>query len=186
METFARPKKLVPNPHYRDQRKKSLSGLSNGMIDRPIVELIHAINRLPHCFTLQCCYGHFLYKGQPDPDNLDPLPVSGVSALVEYRIAYIALCIENSPMGEQLLEELEKIPAIDPDNVQFCSAIWFWERQVNSYALQVEPDRFKHEDKAMIEYGEAKKIEKIRVVFFDAIRQLIQGQHDLLRSGQAC
>lgn len=31
------------------------------------------------------------------------------------------------------------ITAIEPDYLQFGSADWFWERWLNSYALQVEP-----------------------------------------------
>jgi tRNA(Phe) wybutosine-synthesizing methylase Tyw3 len=61
LETFTEPKELAENPHYQDQRRKSLAGLSDGMIDVPIIELINAFNKLPYCFTLQSCYGHFIY-----------------------------------------------------------------------------------------------------------------------------
>ncbi len=37
--------------------------------------------------------------------------------------------------------DLRQIPAIDPEYIQFGCAEWFWEAQVNSYALQVEPMR---------------------------------------------
>lgn len=172
METFTEFKELVENPHYRDERLKSLAGLNERMIDKPIIELINALNRLPYCFTLQCCYGHFVHSGQNDPHNLKPLPLIDTGR-VEYRIAYVALCIENSDPGRKLLESLRKIVEIDPENIQFCSAEWFWERQVNSYALQVEPDRFKFQDTALLDYHEALQIEKIRNEFFVQLKGLL-------------
>jgi len=175
VETFTKPNELVDNPNYHEQRQQNLAGLTEGMIDAPLRGLIAGFNQLSCCFTLQCCYGHFLYNGQKDPDNLDPLPVTRVVDTVEYRIAYIALCIDNSAPGRRLIEALAKIPSGDPENIQFCCAEWFWERQVNSYALQVEPDRFKHEDKAMLPYGEALKIEEIRNDFFLRLQGVLHG-----------
>jgi len=89
METYTEPKDLVENPQYQDQRRKNLAGLSDDMIDEPIIGLINALNKLPHCYTLQCCYGHFVYNGQKDPHNLGPLPETDTIRKVEYRIAYI-------------------------------------------------------------------------------------------------
>ena len=171
METFSEPKEPVENPLYFAQRRKSLSGLDPSMIDAPIIGLINGFNRLPHCFTLQSCYGHFLYRGQIDPHNLDPLPVSKTLSRVEYRIAYIALCIENSDAGKLLIEALKAITDLDPENFQFCCAEWFWKRQVNSYALQVEPHRFKRQDTAVLDYSEALQIEKTRNAAFDRLRK---------------
>lgn len=185
METFTEPKSLVENPHYRDQRQKSLASLSDGMIDEPIIELINAFNNLPYCFTLQSCYGHFVYSGQNDPQNLESLPLTDTISRVEYRIAYIAFCIENSDRGRKFLEVLKGIPEIDPENIQFGCAGWFWERQVNSYALQVEPDRFKSEDKAIVDYREALRLEKIRNEFFVQLRVILEKQRGkALRSFQ--
>ncbi len=62
---------------------------------------------------------------------------------------------------------------IDSDNIQFCSAEWFWKRQINSYALQVEPDRFKHKDKVTLNYEEAMAIERIKEEFFIRLKELI-------------
>ena len=78
------------------------------MIDEPIIELINAFNKLPFCFTLQSCYGHFVYSGQNDPQNLEPLPLTDTIGVVEYRIAYIAFCIENSDQGRKFLEALRR------------------------------------------------------------------------------
>jgi hypothetical protein len=164
----------VDNPHFQVQREKSLRGLTDEMIDEPIVDLINGFNRLPYCFTLQCCYGHFVYNGQKDDHNLEPLPVNDVVTKVKYRIAYIAFCIENSLFGKRLFELLTNVTAIDPENVQFGCAEWFWGKQVNSYALQVEPDRFKHKDEAMLDHREALHIENMRNVFFQRLYELLE------------
>ena len=49
----------------------------------------------------------------------------------------VSLC--KAAMAKRLFNALKEITIIDPENVQFCCAEWFWKRQVNSYALQVEP-----------------------------------------------
>ena len=162
----------MENPYYQDQRQTSLTNLSDEMIDAPIIDLIKGFNKLSYCFTMQSCYGHFVYDDQKDPYNFEPLPISEIIDRVEYRIAYICLCIENSDSGRGLLKSLNEITAIDPENIQFCCADWFWNKQVNSYALQVQPDRFKHKDSAILDYREALQIEKIRNEFFIQLREL--------------
>jgi hypothetical protein len=174
VETFANPKEFVENPQFRDQKQKMMAGLSDEMLDAPIIELINSFNLLPYCFTLQCCYGHFVHDRQKDPYNLEPLPVTNTIRSVEYRIAYVAFCIENCASGRMFREALSDIRLADPDNIQFCSAEWFWERQVNSYALQVQPDRFKDKDKSILDYREALLIEKVRNVFFVQLQVLLQ------------
>ena len=146
------------------------------MIEAPIIGLVTAFNKLSYCFTMQSCYGHFLYNDHWDPYNLDPLPDTNTIASVEYRIAYIAFCVEDSDSGRRLVEALKELTVIDPENIQFCCAEWFWERQINSYALQVEPDRFKNEDRAILDYAEALKIERIRNEFFIQLKYLLQRQ----------
>ena len=174
METFSDLKDLAENPHYQAQKQRILSDLNDGMIDMPIVDLINGFNKLPFCFTLQSCYGHFVYNGQKDIHKLDPLPSKEIIAKVEYRIAYIAFCIENSAAGRWLFAALKEITGIDPENVQFCCAEWFWKKQINSYALQVEPDRFKRKDTAILEFKEALHIEKIRNTFFSRLYKLLE------------
>ena len=164
---------MVENPHYPEQKKKCLDRLSGEMIDPPILDIIQGFNQLPFCFTLQACYGHFIHDGQKDPHNLDSLPVLSSKTRVEYRIAYIAFCIESSVSGNLFLTRLEELTRIDPQNIQLCCAEWFWQRQVNSFALQVEPDRFKKKDSTILDYPEALVIEKIRAVFFDRLRELL-------------
>ena len=178
MQTYTEPKPLVGNLHYWEQRTKNLSVLGDEMIDTPIVEIINNFNKLTYCFTLQCCYGHFLYPGQEDPKNLESLPITDTISTVEYRIAYIAFCVENNESGKRLLKDMERVTRIDKKNIQFCCADWFWERQVNSYALQVEPDRFKNEDKALLGYEEALHIEKVRNKFFTHLTKISSASRD--------
>ena len=125
METFTEIKGFVHNPHYREQRQKALSRLDRDTIDEPIVELISSFAKLTYCFTLQSCYGHFLHGSQTNSKNVEPLPVPGTIADVEYRIAYIALCIQNDDLGRGLFHDLSEIPLIDPEYIQFGCAEWF-------------------------------------------------------------
>jgi hypothetical protein len=164
----------VDNPLYPVQKREALDGLTDECIDMPIRDLVKGFNRLPYCFTLQCCYGHFVYSGQQDPCDIEPLPTGATIGKVRYRIAYMAFCIENSAEGRSLFESLKAIPAVDPENVQFGCAQWFWNRQVNSYVLQVEPDRFKREDTAIIDFNEALHIETIRNECFSSLVGLIE------------
>ena len=174
METFSAPKELVENPHYSVQREHSLRSLDLEAIDTPIKEIIRSFAKLSYCFTLQCCFGHFLYVGQENPHNLEPLPVLDSFTTIEYRIAYVAICFENSHLGNELLERLGDLPALDPGYIQFGCGEWFWKRQVNSYVLQVEPQRFKQKDTCLVAYKEALHLENIKQSFFLQLEQLIQ------------
>ncbi len=174
METFTTLKPFVDNPFYQKQREKSLGSLDINTIDEPISELIRNFAQLPYCFTLQSCYGHFVCHHQEDPKNLEPLFRSNDLSSVEYRIAYIALCIQNSDRGRQLLQDLKAFPSMDPDYVQFGCAEWFWKEQVNSYALQVEPERHKTKDKVVVSFQEALHIEKVRNKVFSKLIRMIQ------------
>jgi hypothetical protein len=165
---------MVSNPGFAQQKRRTLAGLTDAMIDAPILPVIQGLNRLPGCFTLQCCYGHFLYKGHWDPHNLDALPASGGPEKVEYRIAYVAFCLEDNDRGWALSASLKSLANIDPRNIQYGSAGWFWSRQVNSYALQVEPERFKQRDKAILDFREARYIEQVRNRFFLGLEDLLK------------
>jgi hypothetical protein len=176
LETFTDLKEFVANPNFIEQRQQFLRKFNVDEIDPPITELVKGFARLPHCFTLQSCYGHFLYGGQNDDYNIDALPVTNNLSNVDYRIAYIAFSIENSNSGKTLFEDLRRIPEIDSDYIQFGCAEWFWKRQVNSYALQVEPRRYMEKDQIRIGYQEALHIEKIRNRFFDRLNKLVEKQ----------
>jgi len=142
-------------------------------IDRPIIDVVRAFNRLPHCFTLQSCYGHFLWSPCQGPYNLERLPSEELGGLIEYRIAYLALCLDNSETGRALLRDLKLVVRLDPDCVQFGSADWFWAKQVNSYVLQVEPLRFQDQDHTTLAFQEARHIECVRGRFFEALSTLV-------------
>jgi hypothetical protein len=174
METFGAPKALVANPDFAAQRRRSLVGLTDEMLDAPLRRLIRKLNGLPYCFTLQCCYGHFVHAGQSDPHNLAPLSTAAGLSRVTYRIAYVALCLDASIQGKQLLETLKGLPRLDPSNIQFGSAAWFWRQQVNTYALQVEPERFKFQDQAVLDGPEALKIERLRTLFFERFMDAVE------------
>lgn len=174
LETFTELKELTENPHFHLQRQKNLRQLAKDMLDEPIISHINKFNKLPYCFTLQSCYGHFVYTGQNDPHNTDPLPVKNAISTVAYRIAYIAFCIEDCPPGRELFDTAKEITAIDPEYVQYGCADWFWKKQVNSYVLQVEPDRFRRKDAITIDIEEALHIEKIRNEFFNRIVELLE------------
>jgi hypothetical protein len=105
-------------------------------------------------------YGRLRSSQRETPDN------------TKYKIAYLCLCVESNEAGKGLLEALKDIAAIDPQNIQFFCAEWFWKRQVNSYALQVQPERFKHKDSAILGHEEALQIEKIRNMFFTKLEHL--------------
>lgn len=174
METLTELKDFVSNPGYWQQRQQSLGALDITTIDPPIVDIVRDLGRVSCCFTLQSCFGHFLHAGQDDPRNAERLPLSAGTSDVEYRIAYMALCIEESEPGRALFDDLGRMAAIDPQYIQFGCADWFWERQVNSYVLQVEPARCKAQDRAIITYLEAVQTERVRDRFFAEIRLLVR------------
>ncbi len=152
LETFTKLKGFVDNPLYQEQRKAYLGKLNISTVDTPIVEIIKDFTKLPYCFTLQSCFGHFLHSNQKNSHNIDPLPISDSISSVEYRIVYISLCIENSDLGKALFQGLKEIPRIDSNYIQFGCADWFWQRQVNSYVLQVEPKQQMNKDQAIVDY----------------------------------
>jgi len=172
LETFAKSREFVENAGYARHREHVMSAFDPQSIDAPILDVVLGFAKLPQCFTLQSCYGHFAYARQPDPGNLAALPAEDIGS-VRYRIAYVALCIEHSATGARLREALEGIRAIDTEYVQFGSPSWFWERYGNSYALQVEPKRFMGKDEAVIEHREALHIQRVRDEFFKRLRELV-------------
>ena len=83
METFTKLKELVENRNYQIQRQETLHALTDEMIDVPIINLVNSFNKLPYCFTLQSCYGHFVYNGQKDSRNVEPLPRRDTNSVVQ-------------------------------------------------------------------------------------------------------
>lgn len=184
METFTEFRHLVSNPLYREQRAESLRRLDFNTIDAPIADIIMGLAELTYCFTLQSCYGHFLGTDKSDPKNLEPVANLDKALSIEYRIAYIALCIQNNEVGIRLLQDLEDLTSIDPDYIQFGCAGWFWERQVNSYVLQVEPERYRMRDKAVVSLQEALHIERTRDRFLHELRKMVCERNTQQKGGR--
>ncbi|MBN2415499.1 hypothetical protein JXO52_06640 [bacterium] len=173
METFIPRKNLVISPEFSRQRQNMLRELEKADIDPPISSLIARLNALPCCFTIQCCHGHFV---SPAGDLIQSLATAAdyqQSGEVEYRIAYIACCIENSAGGKILLAALEQVSDLEPQYVQFGSAGWFWDQYPNSYVLQVEPERFACQDTALLSYREACLVEEVRDGVFNRLRDIL-------------
>ena len=173
METFAQTRPFVHNPRYSDDCKQVKAALDLNAVDAPIRAIITAFNKLHYCYTLQCCYGHFLHARQSDPHNMERLPAHDIG-LVHYRIAYLALCLEDSAPGFRLRSLLERVPEIGAGYIQFGSPRWFWEQCPNSYALQVEPVRFCERDAATIEYQEALHVQNVRDRFFERLAEIVR------------
>lgn len=178
METFAPPREFVEHAGYARNRERVMSSLDRADIDSPILDVVEAFARLPYCFTLQSCFGHFLWDGQSDPRSLEAVPVRDVGA-VEYCIAYLALCIERSPAGARLRESLRAVETLDPEYVQFGSPDWFRDQHPNCYALQVEPARFQFRDRATIPHREALHVQAVRDRFFVRLREIVADESRL-------
>jgi hypothetical protein len=172
LETFTEPRPFVENPLFDETRQHFINSIDLNDIDPPIVELIKRFNLRAECFTLQSCYGHFLYAPAQKTRHLGRLPPR-LACQINYRIAYIAFCIANSPRGHLLRESLEHMPTIDPDYVQFGSADWFWERHPNSYVLQMMPSRHQKKDQVLVDYPEALHLEQVRDLFFEKMTALV-------------
>jgi hypothetical protein len=172
METFEAAREFVENPAYEPERQASLAVLDLDAIDRPLTDIVAEFARLPHAFTLQCCYGHFLCSPEQDVHSLEPLP-RGLAGPVTYRLAYVAFCLENSRRGRALGEALAQLAAIDPEYVQFGSAKWFWNQWQNSYALQVVPRADILKDEALLEPPEAFRTQRVRDLLFSELRILV-------------
>jgi hypothetical protein len=175
LETFAAAREFVNHARYSQDRRETLAALDLGSIDKPIVDIIAGFAALPHCFTLQCCYGHFVCTAGQDPQNFDPIPL-GHTGLVRYRIAYLGICLENSRRGRVLQQSLARVPALDPGYIQFGSADWFREHWVNSYALQVEPVEYQLKDEAMLEPTVALHTQGVRDLFFRHLREILAAE----------
>lgn len=179
METFTEAKPFVNDPGYKRRRQAALTEFENqlsaGSIDSPVIEIVKGFNRLPFCFTLQSCFGHFVHKCQKDSRNVEPLSYyQDELSVVEYRIAYMTLYLRNNEFGRTLFNDFHVIAKRNPDYIQFGSAEWFWKVCPNSYVLQVEPSRSRNKDKIRVNIKEALHIELVRNKAFGEIRKVLQ------------
>ncbi len=164
---------MQPNADFSRQRAAVLAELSLDAIDAPMVTIVGKLAACAHCFPLQSCYGHFVSAQQPDRQNLSALPTIDPGVPITYRIAYLALCLENSVSGKELLAGLKTLQKIDADYVQVGSAQWFWKQHINSYVMQIEPERHKEKDKVVVQWQEAVHIEGVRNRVWQALENLL-------------
>lgn len=148
---------MVADPRFGAKRAQTLRGLDLEAVDPPMIDIVVALSRATHCFTLQCCHGHFL-RGPDELTELAALAELPPETTITYRLAYLAVCVEPGPRGEGLLADLRGVAASEPALAQFGCADWFWRRWVNSYVLQVEPERFKLRDAADMGVDEALRV----------------------------
>ena len=170
MESFRAAKAFVAHLQYAPDRLRTLAAMDPGSIDEPIRDIVAALAQRSDCYSLQSCWGHFICHDGQDRHTLEPI-ADGYMGSVRYRIAYIALCIENSRNGRILRNLLSEIPALAPDGIQFGSAGWFWERCVNTYVLQVAPSRHKDKDEMLLDGEEARQVQTIRDRFFRELKR---------------
>ena len=173
MKTFTEIKKFVDNADFVDSRNSALRNFNFQIIDQPISSIVKKLIGIPYCYTLQSCYGHFLYTNNTDPTNCNPLPKDPLHVDIEYRISYVALCLQNNKKGRELFKLFKEFELMKPNLIQFGCADWFWERHVNSYVIQIEPERFKYVDHCVIQYDEACEIEKVKTVFWKRLKEQI-------------
>lgn len=181
METFIEARDLVPFPAYAEERARALAAIDWEDLDAPVVDVVRALDELPYVFTLQCCHGHFLTGPEQDERDLAPLSAEH-SGAVRYRMAYVAFCVEDCDSGRAFAERASRLPALcEPGYVQFGSAVWFWEKWVDSYVLQVQPAAHRFKDQAALTAGEALRTQRARDRFFEELRGLLADER--LRSG---
>ena len=165
------------DPTYRQRRRQALNALDLSRIDTPLQPLMRAFGGLGVCYTLQCCFGHFVHAGQRDPHNLVPPPDNPLNGPIDYRIAYVALCIQSCRQGRRLRDALAHIVAIDRQYIQFGCAEWFWQRHPNTFVLQVDPLRYQNLDQVAIDDREARHIARVRDRFFRHLLRVISEYH---------
>lgn len=186
MQTYTEIRPFVHDPIFEKKRKESLIELEDllesNSIDIPIIDIVRGFMRIPYCFTMQSCYGHFVHDYNRDDNNVEPISkFSDEDLEIRYRIAYMAFCLQNNDSGKRLFNDLKIISEIDPKNIQFGSADWFWKRCVNSYVLQVEPERNRFEDSLIISKEEANHIEKIRDQFFTGLKKILNHHMEFIK-----
>lgn len=156
--------------------------LASDSIDAPIAGLVERCARIPHCYTIQSCYGHFVCEDGTDVHRLKPILDDLVEdSYVHYRIAYMAFCLKWDASGQRFHDDLAAVTEVDPEYVQFGSADWFWNRCVNTYVLQVEPLRCVMEDSLDVGIREAIRIEAARDEFCSKLEVTIERHIQMLK-----
>ena len=179
METFTSPKPFKPHPEFATERAMALQRLEElirlAEPDPPLITLLLQFMQIPFCFTLQSCYGQFVYNQSPGDRNLAPVSSfpDGVQYL-RYRLAYMVFCIEDKVQGHALYGDLESMTDIDPLYIQFGSADWFWDMTPNTYVIQLEPLEGASQDSVVMKRDEATHLERLRYHFFVRLGEIAQ------------
>jgi hypothetical protein len=179
METFTPARPFTHHPGYLSDREKAHRGLEEAMlkgsIDTPLLPIIREWIPVAHCFTVQCCFGHFVHDLETDTENLvPPSHYKGTIETIRYRLTYIAVCLQNNIHGREMYSDLEELAVDNPVFIQFGSADWFWEKLVNTYCIQLEPERLKNNDSGVITMDEALHLEMLRKDFFKRLAGIVQ------------
>ena len=178
MDTYCPAKPLTVDPGYGARRQKALAGLDLNALDPPMVSLVDSFNRLPHCYTLQCCHGHLMIPNQGPPADWKRLPVENPPAKALYQLAYMALVVRNDSAGRGLMRGLAVVAGRAPAFMQLGSAQWFWEAQgeVNSYVLQVSPQDRQDQDHFEMLRDEVHQWLGAREKFMAGLEDLVRGE----------
>lgn len=183
MQTFCSEKPLEYNPGFNAKKVRSLKEMSDVDIETPVVEVVNSLNKLPFCFTLQSCFGHFLIEGENISDSFY-FPYSYTDAKeFLYRISYVAICVDSVPESRRLLTLLRDIlNKINTEYLQFGCAEWYWEQYVNSYVIQVQPWNRSNVDSLYVTTEEAQKIRTVRDHFWKIMAATLQGTTTRIRN----
>jgi len=74
VETFSDPREFVENKKYVQERTAALAVLDLDSIDESIVDIVSGFATLPHCFTQQSCFGHFICSPGQSIHSRQPIP----------------------------------------------------------------------------------------------------------------
>ncbi|MGD8561977.1 MAG: hypothetical protein PVG03_05565 [Desulfarculaceae bacterium] len=176
METYGPARQMVPDPDFEKKKNKTLAGLDPQILDPPMRDLVAGYNKLPYCYTLQCCHGHIVIPDKGPYSDWQRLPVEDPPLKALYQLAYLALVIRNNPPGQGLLRALASLAGTNPGFMQFGSPDWFWnaQGQANSFALQVSPQRSKDLDRFEMIEAEARQWMAAREQFMQGLRRILE------------
>ena len=143
-------------------------------IEEPIIEVIDSLNKLPFCFTIQSCFGHFLFENKPASTTYYLPEKTTRTRNCKYRISYVAIRVDGSQEARGLLSLLRDIPStINKEYIQFGCAEWFWEQHINSFVIQVQPRDRSNVDSLLVTTEEAQLIQAVRDRFWEVMESTL-------------